>query len=165
MNGNNLCIFEGRLINDPKMSQVNWNTQQGPKTVNKAEFMLAVDKKMSSQQKQAAQTAGKPTADFPKFVVMGGQADFVSKWLAKGKPCRVVGSFETSTWTDNSGNKQYGWVFQVQDVGFTLSDNTGHTGGTGAGGNATGGGNANPNANGGGGFNDFTPVDDGDMPF
>lgn len=164
LSGNNLCIFEGRLIADPKMTTVNWTGKNGAQSANKAEFTLAVDKKMSQAQKQAATQAGKPTADFPRFVVLGAQADFVQKWLGKGKPCRVVGSFETSTYTDKSGNKQYGWVFQVQDVGFTLSD--GNHGGA-AGGNAGGGAGAGAGAGnaGGGNFDNFQPVDDGDMPF
>ena len=162
LSGNNLCIFEGRLIADPKMTTVNWTGKNGAQSANKAEFTLAVDKKMSAAQKTAATQAGKPTADFPRFVVIGAQADFVQKWLGKGKPCRVVGSFETSTYTDKSGNKQYGWVFQVQDIGFTLSDGN-HAGGNAGGNNANaGGGNA---ANNGGGFDNFQPVDDGDMPF
>lgn len=157
LNVSNLCSFEGRLIADPKISQVTWNTQQGQKTANKAEFTLAVDRKMTAQQKQAAQQSGKPTADFPRFVVIGPRADFVQKFLTKGKPCKIVGSFETSSWTDKQGQKQYGWVFQVEDIGFTLSDNSQHQ-------NNQGGNNAaqgNNNYQGGG----FTPIDDGDMPF
>jgi single-strand DNA-binding protein len=163
LNGNNLCIFEGRLIADPKISQVTWNGKQGQQNATKAEFTLAVDKKMTAAQKQAAQQQGKPTADFPKFVVLGAQGDFVQKWLGKGKPCRVVGSFETNTWTDKQGQKQYGWVFQVHDIGFTLSDGN-HAGG---GNGQTGGGAANggSGAANGGDFNNFQPVDDGDMPF
>ena len=164
LNVSNLCTFEGRLIADPKISQVSWNTQQGPKTATKAEFTLAIDRKMSAQQKQTAQQAGKPTADFPRFVVIGARADFVSKYLTKGKPCKVVASFETSSWTDNQGQKQYGWVFQVEDIGFTLSDSTQHQNGNQQNGGYAGG-NANynpaPQNNGG----SFAPIDDSDMPF
>jgi single-strand DNA-binding protein len=121
---------------------------------------------MTAAQKTAATQAGKPTADFPRFVVIGGQADFIQKYFTKGKPCRVVGSFETSTYTDQQGQKQYGWVFQVQDVGFTLSDGNGAGGGANTGAGANGGASAGAGANNGGGnYNNFQPVDDGDMPF
>lgn len=165
LNGANLCTFEGRMIADAKMSQVSWNTKQGPKTMSKAEFTLAVDRKMTSAQKQAAQQAGKPTADFPRFVVIGPRADFIQKYLGKGKPCRVVGSFETSSWTDKQGQKQYGWVFQVEDISFTLSDNSQHQNGGQNNGGAAPQNNNNNNYNAGGGFQDMTPIDDGDMPF
>lgn len=161
LNASNLCSFEGRLIADPKMSQVTWNSQQGQKTMSKAEFTLAVDRKMTAAQKQAAQQAGKPTADFPRFTVIGPKADFVQKYLGKGKPCKIVGSFETSSWVDKQGQKQYSWIFQVVDIGFTLSDNSQHQnnnqqGNTGA---------APQNNNYGGGFTDMTLIDEGDMPF
>lgn len=161
LNASNLCSFEGRLIADPKMSQVTWNSQQGQKTMSKAEFTLAVDRKMTAAQKQAAQQAGKPTADFPRFTVIGPKADFVQKYLGKGKPCKIVGSFETSSWVDKQGQKQYGWIFQVVDIGFTLSDNSQHQnnnqqGNTGA---------APQNNNYGGSFTDMTLIDEGEMPF
>lgn len=165
LNASNLCSFEGRLIADPKMSQVTWNSQQGQKTMSKAEFTLAVDRKMTAAQKQAAQQAGKPTADFPRFTVIGPKADFVQKYLGKGKPCKIVGSFETSSWIDKQGQKQYSWIFQVEDIGFTLSDNSQHQGGGQNNGGATPQNNNYNSYNAGGGFHDMTPIDDGDMPF
>ena len=164
LNSNNLCVFEGRMVSDPKMGTVNWNTKEGPKSMTKAEFTLAVDKKMTSQQKKADQDAGKPTADFPRFTVIGPKADFVGNYLGKGKACKVVGSFETTSWTDGQGQKQYGWQFAVEDISFTVSD-----AGAGAGGNNNNNNNDNNgnygNNNSFGGNNNFTPVDDGDMPF
>ena len=157
LNSSNLCVFEGRMIEDPKMSQVSWNGKNGTQTVSKAEFKVAIDRKMTKEQKQAAQNAGKPTADFPRFVVMGPKADFVQKWLGKGKPCRVVGSFETQTWMKD-GVKQYGWNFTVEDISFTVSDNT-----AGAGANA--GGNTNNNAGGSNSHDTIVQIDDSDMPF
>ena len=118
MNTGNICIFEGRVVADPKISQIPYNGKQ----LAKAEFTLAVDRNMSKEQKQKAQTAGKPTSDFPKFEAVGANAEFITKWVKKGKPIRVVAEFETFTYNDKQGNKQYGFKFSVQNIGFTLSD-------------------------------------------
>lgn len=172
----NLCQFEGRLIADAKMGQITWNGQNGQQSTTKAEFTIAVDRKMTKQQKQNAQNAGKPTADFIRCVAVGPKGDFVGNWLGKGKACKVVGSLETTSWTDGQGNKQYGWQINVEDIAFTISDSGA---GNGNGGNNNNGANNSDNNNnnngfgnngnnnnyGGGNFNNSTFIDESEMPF
>lgn len=158
LNIHNLCQFEGRMIADAEISQI--NTQKGP--ITKAKFTLAVDRMMDKNAKTAAVAAGNPTADFPRFEVIGPKADFVAKWLGKGKPCTVVGSFKTFTFVDKNQVKQFGWNFDVVDVTFTLSDNSNGTGGANTGGNNAGG---TQQYNAPADNNTFAAIPDGDMPF
>ena len=67
LNTSNICIFEGRVVADPTMEVINYNTNQGQKQMKKAKFTLAVDKNLGSKQKQDYKNNGKPTSDFPMF--------------------------------------------------------------------------------------------------
>lgn len=124
LNTSNICIFEGRVVADPTMEVINYNTNQGQKQMKKAKFTLAVDKNLGSKQKQDYKNAGKPTSDFPMFEALGANAEFIEKWGTKGKAIKVVASFESYSYTDKSGNKQYGYKFEVQSVGFTVGGNS-----------------------------------------
>lgn len=122
MNTGNICIFEGRMVADPQVGTINYNSKNGPQQTTKVEFTLAVDKNLSTAQKQQAQTAGKAVSDFPKFEAIGATAEFIAKWAKKGKPLRVVAEFETFKYKDKQGNMQYGYKFNVQNAGFTIGD-------------------------------------------
>lgn len=158
LNLNNVCQFEGRLVADPEISSINGKNG----AVTKAKFKIAVDKNMSKNDRATAAQNGQPTADFPMFEVIGPKADFVKNWLTKGKPCKVLASFRTFSYTDNKSNppvQKFGWSFDVVDVSFTVSDSGAGTGANGAaGGNAGGNTYSAPADN-------FVPVDDSDMPF
>ena len=52
LNTSNICIFEGRVVADPTIEVISYNTNQGQKQMKKAKFTLAVDKNLSSKQKQ-----------------------------------------------------------------------------------------------------------------
>ena len=52
-------------------------------------------------------------------------AEFIEKYGTKGKAIKVVASFESYSYTDKSGNKQYGNKFEVQSVGFTVGNPSG----------------------------------------
>jgi hypothetical protein len=70
-------IFEGRLIADPKISQLLGMVRMDSKMLLKHEFTLAVDKKMSQAQKQARNSKLVNQLLISKIFVNGGQADFV----------------------------------------------------------------------------------------
>ena len=52
----NCCFFEGRISRDPQFSQVQMGIGQNgqPNMVDKALFSIAVDRALSSQQRQKA---------------------------------------------------------------------------------------------------------------
>lgn len=159
-NVHNACQFEGRMAKDPTFSTVG----QGQNAFNKATFTIAVDRQLSKTQREAKKNGQDVvTADFPQFVAIGGKADLLQKYFHKGKPIKIWASYQSYVTQDAAGNKKYGHIFQVEELGFTLSDNSnGNGGGNGAannngnsngGYNNNGGGNGYANNNNGGGYN------------
>ena len=117
LNVNNLCQFEGRIVSDPTIEII----KVGGKDFKKAKFTLAVDKPLTQKQRNEYKNMGKPTSDFPMFEALGSSAEFIEKWAGKGKAIKVIASFNTYSYTDKNGNKQYGYGFEVANVGFTVS--------------------------------------------
>lgn len=157
LNINNICNFEGRLIADPELSYLPANGgQQG---LAKCRFKIAVDKNMTKEAKQKAQAEGKETADFVPLEIVGSRAEFVANYFSKGSGIRVVSSFKTFSYPKD-GQTNYGYNFDVVDVGFCL-------GGSGNGNNGQNNNNGNPQ-----GFEPmgldpqgFQAIDDDDLPF
>ena len=52
LNAHNLCVFEGRIIKDPEYTSIQTSNGQ----MEKATFTIAVDRNLSTQQRQAART-------------------------------------------------------------------------------------------------------------
>ena len=114
-NTNNFCFFEGRIAKDPVFSTV--NGYNGP--TEKAMFTLAVDRSMSSSQKQGAEQ----TADFVPFSAIGKTAETIKAWCPKGKAIKVVAQYATyETINQQSGQKEYRHIFNVDSLGFTTRD-------------------------------------------
>ena len=90
----------GRLVRDVETKY----TQTG---TGVAKFTLAVDREMSRQKKQEAESQGKQTADFINITVFGKQADNCSNYLAKGNQCAVHGRISTGSYTTKTGEKRY----------------------------------------------------------
>ena len=95
MNSVNLI---GRLVKDPELRYT--QTQQA--VVN---FTLAVDKGLSREKREDLEAAGKPTADFPRIMVWGKQAENVSRYLSKGSQCAVIGRIQTGSYRDRETDK------------------------------------------------------------
>ena len=171
INVNNLCTFEGRIVKDPQIS-----TQgQGQNSYTKALFTLAIDRKLTKEQREAKKNGVEGVySDFVPFVANGTLADVIKNYFVKGKPIKVIATYQSYQTKDQSGNVKYGHIFKVEDLGFVTKDTT-----DGQGGGNTGGGNnnnGNRNNNNGGNNkpannrsnnnqNDYMPVDDGDIPF
>lgn len=68
-------------------------------------FTLAVDKGLSRDKRQEMESAGKPTADFPRIMVWGTRAENVSRYLAKGSQCAVIGRIQTGSYQDRETGK------------------------------------------------------------
>lgn len=88
----------GRLVRDPELRYT--QSQQAVCT-----FTLAVDKGLSRDKREELESAGKPTADFPRIMVWGKQAENVSRYLSKGSQCGVIGRIQTGSYQDRETGK------------------------------------------------------------
>lgn len=96
----NKAILLGRLVKDPEIRYI-----QSGKAV--CQFTLAVNKNLSKQKRQELESQNRPTADFPRIIVWGVQAENVSKYLSKGSQCAVEGSIQTGSYQDKDGKTVY----------------------------------------------------------
>lgn len=119
-NISNNCSFEGRLARDPQYSS--FNTQNGP--VQKALFTIAVDRILTSDQKQRAQNDPSiKKADFIPCSLVGKQVEVLQKYFSKGKGIRVVAHYqEYQTKDQQTGETKYGHTFEVDHIGFCIQD-------------------------------------------
>lgn len=95
MNSVNLI---GRLVRDPELRYT--QSQQAVCT-----FTLAVDKGLSRDKREELESAGKPTADFPRIMVFGKMAENTSTYLSKGSQCGVIGRIQTGSYQDRESGK------------------------------------------------------------
>lgn len=97
---NNVCIV-GRSVRDPELRYIP-NSGTGV-----SEFTVAVDKGLSKEKKAEFEAQNKPTADFINVVAWAGTAEFVAKYLKKGKLVGVNGSLETGQYQHKDGHTVY----------------------------------------------------------
>ncbi len=100
----NKCILVGRLTRDPELK----NTQSG---IPLANFTVAVDRRFKNKD-------GEYDTDFINCVAWRSTAEFVSKYFRKGDPIAVVGSIQTRSWEDDTGNKRYATEINVDEASF-----------------------------------------------
>lgn len=131
MSAVNCCQFLGRIASDPKVSQLPDN--QGG-TYTKVNFSFAVPKKISKAQKaqnDQAQAAGQPKphqdVSFILMSAIGGTADIIAKYCPKGKPLSLT--CEVFTFPKANTQNETVTAFNVIDVGFVPTDNTGNNAG------------------------------------
>lgn len=123
----NCCIFEGRISRDPQFSQVQMGVGQNgqPNMVDKALFSIAVDRALSSQQRQKAKNGDQSikTADFIPCSLLGAQVATLRQYFPKGKAIKVVGHYtEYQTTDQQTGQTKYGHIFEIDNIGFTVAD-------------------------------------------
>lgn len=94
----NRVILIGRLTRDPELRYTQNNQAV-------ATFTLAVDKRMSREKRQEAESQNRPTADFIRITVWGWQGENASKYLRKGSQCAVEGSINTGSYQDKETGK------------------------------------------------------------
>lgn len=99
----NKVILMGRLARDPECKYI------GDRKV--ANFTLAVDRGRKN-------VNGEREADFIDCAAWGSSAEFVQKWFAKGMMAIVVGRIQTRHWEDRSGNKRVSVGIQVDEITF-----------------------------------------------
>ena len=108
----NKVLLCGRLTADPEL-----RFSQGS-NMAVARFTVAVDKGYSRDKREEFKKEGRPTADFPRVVVFGKQADNCGLYLAKGMMCAVEGSVQTGSYTNKEGRKIYTTEVLAQRVEF-----------------------------------------------
>ncbi len=106
----NNCVLIGRLCADPEMRVL----QSGTATTR---FTLAVDRAMSKEKKQEAQSKGNQTADFVPVTVWGKQAEHCANYLAKGRLVGVQGRIQTGSY-EKDGQRVYTTDVVANNVQF-----------------------------------------------
>ena len=101
----NTVMMTGRIVSEPKIRQ----TKSGQSV---ASFILAVDKGLSKAKREEAETAGRPTADFPTCQAWGMTADLIGQYCGKGSKILIEGRLQTGSYED----KETGKVIYTTDV-------------------------------------------------
>lgn len=99
---NNVCIT-GRLTSAPEIKK----TTSG---VSVCSVSIAVDRDYKVN--------GEKVTDFIPCVFWRGTAEFVGKYFSKGDMIAVVGSLESSKYTDKYGNNRTVWEVKAYKVSF-----------------------------------------------
>lgn len=140
----NRVILTGRIGTDVELK----STQSGTSVCT---FRLAVER-------QKAKDAEKAETDWLDMVAWRQQAEFISRYMAKGRKIVVDASVRTRVWDDKDGNKRKAVEFIVNQVVPADSKPQGATAGTSQGESAAT--YAQPP------FTDFTEIDPNeDLPF
>lgn len=101
----NKVILMGRLTRDPEVREGN-----GMKV---AKYGLAVNRPKNKN--------GEQEADFLNCVAFGKTAEFVERFLTKGRQIAIVGQLRTGNYTDKDGKKVYTTDIVVNEHYFTDS--------------------------------------------
>lgn len=99
----NIVILSGRLTTDPELK----TTQSGTPVCT---FVLAVDRPTKDD-----------NADFPTVVAWRETAEFVSRYLSKGRNIIVRGELRTRNYEDKQGNKRKATEVQADRIEFADS--------------------------------------------
>ena len=144
----NKVILIGNLANDPEP----FTTQSG---ISRSTFRIAVQRRFSNAQ-------GVREADFFTVIAWRQTADFCNRYLTKGRKVAVEGSIQNRSYDAQDGSKRYVTEIIADNIEFVGSrDEAGQN-------------QSRPRDNGptpppvqsaGPGMNDFTEVDDDELPF
>jgi len=99
----NTVIVSGRLTADPELRYTQNN-------VPVCTFIMAVDRQSKDD-----------NADFPVVVAWRNTAEFVSKYLSKGRNIIVRGEIRTRNYEDKDGNKRKATEIQADRIEFADS--------------------------------------------
>lgn len=102
----NKVILGGRLTASPEMKQT-------PSGVAVTSFSVAVNRRYAKEGEQAS--------DFINAVAWRGTAEFICKYFKKGSSICIVGTIQTRSWTDQSGNKRYATEVVADEAYFVDS--------------------------------------------
>ena len=144
----NKAILIGNLANDPETR----TTQSG---ITQCTFRLAVHRRFANQQ-------GVREADFLPIVCWRHTAELCSRYLSKGRRVAVEGSIQTRSYDAQDGSKRYVTEIIADNVEFLSSrDEAPRSGNYAAPSAPAPAAPAKPAV----GKDDFTEVDDDELPF
>ena len=141
----NKVILIGNLANDPEP----FTTQSG---ISRSTFRVAVQRRFANAQ-------GVREADFFTVIAWRQTADFCNRYLTKGRKVAVEGSIQNRSYDAQDGSKRYVTEIIAENIEFAGS---------------RGDGQARPRDDGptpppapptGPAMNDFTEVEDDELPF
>ena len=107
----NKIFLMGRLTRDVELRRTNGGTAV-------ASFSLAVDRDFRDKQ------TGEKATDFIDCVAWRGTAEFVQKYIGKGRQVVVEGRLQMRDWTDKDGNKRRSAEVVCDNVYFADSKST-----------------------------------------
>lgn len=142
----NKVTIIGRLTKDPELKYTPGN---GTAVTS---ITVAVDRRFSKD--------GKREADFIPVVIWGKIAETTAQYTAKGKLIAVAGRIQTRSYDAKDGSKRYVTEVVADEVQF-LEWGTDQRQNSGFNKNSY----DMPGNNFGSGYEDMTPVDEGDIPF
>lgn len=143
----NKVTLIGRLTKDPELK---YTPGTGTAVTT---LTLAVDRRFSKD--------GQKEADFIPVVIWGKQAESTAQYITKGKLLGVAGRIQVRTYDAKDGSKRYVTEVIAEEVQF-LEWGDGPRGGNAS---RSGGRDFESGSDFGSGFEDMTPVDEGDIPF
>lgn len=114
---NNVSLI-GRLTHEPELKFT-----QGGLAVNK--LIIAVDRSLGREKREELRRQGKPTADFPRVVVMGKLAETCQTYLKKGDLFSVEGRVSTSSYENKDGDKVFSTDIIASSIRFLTPNRNG----------------------------------------
>ncbi len=151
---NNVTLL-GRITRDPEVKAVG----NGSAVCN---FTLAVNRNFKNQQ-------GEYEADFINVVAFGNTAQRMQQYVAKGNLLAVTGRIQTRNYENNMGQRVYVTEVVANNVSFVESRNSRQNTGAQDPYNSAAPSPYDSMQNGGGfdasAINDFSDIDDDDLPF
>ena len=152
----NHIFIMGRLTRDPELRR----TQSGTPVCT---ITLAVDRDFQSRD------GGEKQTDFIDVVAWDQRAEFVTKYLGKGRLVVAEGSLQSRKWQDKNGQNRVSWEVRASNFYFADSRRDGQSGGGDYGAPSYGAPSYNSapsesyGAPSGGGFSEIE--EDGELPF
>ena len=113
----NAVTLIGRLTRDPELRY----TPSGSPTVR---FNIAVDRGMTKEKIQEAESKGYATADFINCIAWGRIAETIANYFDKGHRIGITGSIQTGSYERQDGTKVYTTDVLVRNVDFIDYKNT-----------------------------------------
>lgn len=104
----NKTILMGRLTREP---EVRYSANDSGLAI--ARFTLAVNRRFRRD--------GEASADFISCVAFGKTAEFIEKYISKGRQICVSGRIQTGSYTNRDGQKIYTTEVVVEEVDFADS--------------------------------------------
>lgn len=107
----NVVVLIGRLTRDPELRYL-------PNTATPmCKFNLAVDRGLSKDKKQEAESKGHQTADFINITVWGKMAENAANYLTKGRLVAIQGRIQTGSY-EKDGVRVYTTEVVANNVEF-----------------------------------------------